>query len=394
MGDIEPTNMQEPLHAPTLADLQASVAHFRAALTSLGLFFAAANEADPLPLLANLSRDLLRADDLELTVPAVPNSATPTDAHVLTRAITIGGRRVGLLEAHRARPFNDDDAALATLASKVISVVLEHSALYSQFDQYRRQVEAQEATLNRLLEFNRRIISGDSDQQQLALLLATQVPAMVGGERASLLLTLPDQPDTPQLVLSNGTIASVERARQVRSSGLAGLVLRERRPLILDETETDHRWLALDMVEYEDRTRCAMAVPLLWHQHLLGALTVTTAESHRFGSSQLDLLELMACQVVLILRCAMLETRLNTVASTLGNLLHDLNDPLQAAQLSIQMLMPVPDDTVEVRVDSDDLAKIAAALERIGDVGRQLALVQRSLLMILETRPVDSANEL
>lgn len=382
MGTNKMTSQSKTLPAVRIAELQLSATRLRAVLSSLELFGEAAIERDPLPSLADLSRSLLHADAVSLTVPALPVQNVTPDAWLITRPIRISGRMIGRLDAQRATPFNADDQAIAVFLSHIISVVLEQSTLCNQNEQYRHQIEAQSGTLDQLLAFNQQIIGGTADYQQLALLLATQVPAMVGGERASLLLTPADQPDTPQLALSNGTFSSTERARTVRDSGLAGLVLREQRPIILDETETDRRWLSLDDREYEGRSRCAMAVPLLWHNQALGALTVTTTQSHRFGSSHLDLMELVACHVSLALHSTNLAARLQGLTDLLGDLVHNLNDPLQAAQLGIHMLLPLNPDVVEVQVDTDDLTKIAAAMERIALVGRQLAAAHRSLLAL------------
>jgi GAF domain-containing protein len=352
-------------------------------MAGLGLLFEAAREPDPLSILSELARGLLQADDVALAVPTPLSQADDSNASLLIRPITIGGRAIGRLTAQRTRPFDSDDQALASLIGQIVGAVIEQSTLHSQLEQYRQQAQAHDDTLAQLLDFNRQIVSGATDYQQLALMLATQVPAMVGGERASLLLMPLEQPDTPQLVLSTGAISTPERAKVVRDNGLAGMVLRERRPMILDETETDQRWLALAVREQDAPTRCAMAVPLPWHDRLLGALTVTTTQSHAFASSQLDLLELVACHVALALHNATLETKLTELTTALVDLIHNLNDPLQAAQLGFQMIVTTREDENTFHFDVDDLAKITAALERIGVVSRQLAVLHRGLLTLI-----------
>ncbi|MCG8350798.1 MAG: GAF domain-containing protein [Chloroflexales bacterium] len=389
MGTNQPDNTATITFTSYDTVVQPSKASLHDRMTSLGLLFEATREPDPLPTLSEIARDLLQSDDVALAVPAPLSHADNSNTSLLIRPITIGGRAVGQLTARRTAPFDSDDQALASLIGQIIGAVIEQSALHSQLEQYRQQAQAHDDTLAQLLDFNRHIVSGGADYQQLALMLATQVPAMVGGERASLLLTPLEQPDTPQLVLSNGMISSPERARVVRDNGLAGMVLRERRPMILDETETDQRWLALAVCDPDEPTRCAMAVPLPWHSHLLGALTVTTTQSHAFGSSQLDLLELVACHVALALHNATLETKFTELTTALADLIHNLNDPLQAAQLGLQMILATREDENTFHFDVDDLAKITATLERIGAVSRQLAVLHRGLLSI--TQHSDSA---
>lgn len=301
-----------------ISTLQHKAARLREALASCGAFFAAARHADPLPTLRDLAADWLRAEELDIVVPAGTSALSPDDPTRLHSPIVIGRRVVGRIDAHRGRPFEEDDRAMGLALGQIIGAVLEHSSLQSQLDQYSSQNQANADTLDQLLTFGRLVVSATADPQQLALQLATQVPHMVGGERASLLLTPPDDPDSPSLVLSNGMVLSRERARELRDSGLAGLVLRERAPMIIDETHTDRRWLGLGVRENGSPTRCAMAVPLIWGEHILGALTVTTTETHLFDTAQLNLLELVACHISLAIHAATMEDRVGRAATTLS----------------------------------------------------------------------------
>lgn len=301
-----------------ISALQHKAARMREALASCGAFFAAARHADPLPTLRDLAADWLRAEELEIVVPAGTAGLSSDDPARLSSPIVIGRRVVGRIEARRGRPFEEDDRAMGAALGQLIGAVLERSSLQSQLDQYVNQHQANADTLEQLLTFGRLVVSATADPQQLALQLATQVPQMVGGERASLLLTPPDAPDSPSLVLSNGTVLSPERARELRDSGLAGLVLRERAPMIIDETHTDRRWRGLTARENDSPTRCAMAVPLIWGEHTLGALTVTTTETHLFDTAQLNLLELVACHISLAIHAATMEDRVGRAAAALA----------------------------------------------------------------------------
>lgn len=370
-----------------VAALQRSAGRLRRALIDMARFFSAAPDADPLPRLHDLARELLHADELQITVPAGVSRAALDDDCVLQSPVIIAGRPMGRIDARRAQPFDNDDKALAQAAGHIIGLVLEQSSLFSQFAQYREQAQANADTLDQLLIFGRRIASGMVDQQQLAVHLATQVLDMVGGERASLLLTPIDQPERPVLVLNSGMVATTERAIQVRDNGFAGLVLRERKPLIVDETDTDQRWLALGFYEKDSPTRCAMAVPLVWGEQTLGALTVTTTRSRLFNTPQLNLLELIACHVTLALRSADLDARLAGMAALLSDINHRLNGALQVAQFSLQLLAPAHQTEEQVLVSVDDLAKIGMALERIGEVGRQLHAARLSIQGIVGPPP-------
>ncbi|NTW03364.1 MAG: GAF domain-containing protein [Oscillochloris sp.] len=303
------------------------------ALTGCGAFFAAGrHETDPLPTLRDLAADWLHAERLDIIVPAGPNALCDDTPGLLCGPIKIGRRTIGRIDAYRSRAFDEEDYALIAALGQIIGAVLEHSTQQSQIDQYYHQAQANADTLDRLLSFGRLVVSAAADPQHLALELVTQVPAMVTGERASLLLIAHDRPTIPTLVLSNGTIASTERAREVRDNGLAGLVFSSRAPMIIDETETDRRWLALKASENDAPTRCAMAVPLIWGERLLGALTVTTTQTHLFGTPQLNLLELVACHISLAIHAASLDACLLQLNDTISTAVHDLEIALAAAR--------------------------------------------------------------
>jgi GAF domain-containing protein len=183
----------------------------------------------------------------------------------------------------------------------------------------------------------------------------------------------------PMLILSNGTVSSPERAIAVRDNGLAGLVLRERRPLIIDETDTDRRWFSLSAHEYDAPTRCAMAVPLSWGDTVLGVLTVTTTQTHLFDTPQLNLLDLIASHVALALHSALIQVHIRSLSDALEDLAHNVNSALQAAQLNVQLMLSSNEAQGMLLVERDDLLKLGSTLDRIGEAGRRLHALQHEL---------------
>jgi GAF domain-containing protein len=301
-----------------LSNLQSRTARLREALVGYSDFIAAARDADPLPRLQDLACDWLHAEELEIRVPAGTGLLTYEDARTISGPVIIGRRVVGRIVAKRGRPFDEDDQALLSALGQIIGAALEYSSLQCQLEERAAVARAHADTLDQLLEFGREVVRGSPDPMALARRIVMEVPAMVGGERASLLLLPAEQADEPALALSNGQFTSTERAHEVIEHGLAGLVLRERAPIIIDETDTDRRWLSLRLTQSDQRTRCAMAVPLLWGERIVGALTVTTTQSRLFSGVQLNLLELVACHVSLAVHTANLEAQIAAVAASLG----------------------------------------------------------------------------
>lgn len=315
----------------------------REALAGCGAFLTAGRQADPLPVLQDLASDWLRAEAVEIIVPAGSSLLDPGEPERICGPVLIGRRVIGRIEARRSWPFDADDRALLQPLGQLIGAALEHTMLQGQIEQYAHAARTHEATLDQLLAFGRAVVQGASEPQALALEIAREVPAMVGGERASVLLLPPERPEQPLLALSNGYIASPERAREVAEHGLAGMVLRERAPLIIDETDTDRRWLGLKHGRGDAPTRCAMAVPLLWGSRALGALTVTTTHSRRFNPAQLNLLELVACHAALAMQAANLQQRLAATATHLEALACDLETALECARTGDQAALATLD---------------------------------------------------
>ncbi len=334
-------------------------------LENLGLFFEAVHEHDPLPLLCDLTAELLDTHDVEIAIPSGISVSHGSDAYLLGQAIAIKGQPIGRLVVRRATPFSSEERALAFMIAQLVGVVVEQNSLQGQIVQYHQQVQANTETLDQLLNLKRQIVSGHLNPQEVSMRLTTHVQVMVGGERASLLIVSNDNCDSPQLFLSDGTVATTERACEVRDHGLAGMVLRERRPLIIDETDTDQRWVSMSLDTYEAPSRCAMAVPLIWGDKILGVLTVTTTRSHLFGTLHLGLLELIGHNVALALRSVSLHTRMQRLSAMMAEISTTLTTMLHHA---------ASDGTLDYTHD------IAANLECLNSVTDQLQHVRQELL--------------
>ncbi len=317
--------------ATQVQSLQSRTARLREALSGCGALLAAARRSDPLPLLRDLVGDWLHAEAVEIEVPAGTGDLYSDDPLRICGPVTIGRRVIGRIEARRTWPFDEDDRALLSAIGQLIGAAFEHTTLEGLVEQYASQARANADTLDRLLAFGREVVNAAAEPITLARQIITQVPEMVGGERASVLL-LPHTLDEPVLVLSNGMISTPDRAREVLENGLAGMVLRDRAPLMIDETDTDRRWLELRLSQDDTRTRCAMAAPLLSGERALGALTVTTTQSRLFNPAQLNLLELVASHVAVAIHAANLEARMQPLAGRLETMAGELEAALQAAE--------------------------------------------------------------
>jgi transcriptional regulator with GAF, ATPase, and Fis domain len=347
-----------PGREPTIELLQGKLNRYQRFLAAFSSLLAVAGQSDPIPGLKDIAAQLLQADEVDIVVPAGLAYAPQGVAHYLERPVPIGGRPLGSLRAWRSYAFDEDDLAMATCIGQIAGDVFERAALQSRVDEQQYAAQAYAATCDQLLAFGQYLNSSASTPLQAAIELAIRVPEMVGADRASLLLLGLDGKDEPLLILSNGNLASTTRAMMVRDQGLAGLVLREKRSLIIDQTDTDQRWLALNAQDSGSPTRCAMAVPLNWAGNPLGVLTVTTTRSNVFGTSHLGLLELAGSYVALALRHAEMHNAWRNYSRHVATLQAQIDTALDQARLHMQ---------------AGDFAQLAATLDQIREANARFS---------------------
>ena len=95
---------------------------------------------------------------------------------------------------------------------------------------------------------------------------------------------------------------------RVLDKGLAGWVREHRRVGLIEDTQTDDRWLDLPDQPYS--VRSALAVPILRDEKLLGLLTLLHAQMGHFKQETAELMEMTAGQIAIALENARLYAKL------------------------------------------------------------------------------------
>lgn len=81
-----------------------------------------------------------------------------------------------------------------------------------------------------------------------------------------------------------------DRLNETVHHGLAGWVLENRRPALVENTKEDPRWLPKGWEATLDLSRSAICVPLLTQDRVIGVLTLTRMQTNRFTMEDLSLL--------------------------------------------------------------------------------------------------------
>ena len=139
-----------------------------------------------------------------------------------------------------------------------------------------------------------------------------------GAELGSLIL-LDSDGAVADSILSRGDISpehSSELIRSVLENGLAGWVMRHRKIGLVSDTAKDDRWLNFDDQPYTARS--ALALPIISDEMLLGVLTLIHSRPDYFTDKIVELINITANQVALVLENVYFFNRLNDSLQSLG----------------------------------------------------------------------------
>ncbi len=168
---------------------------------------------------------------------------------------------------------------------------------------------------------------------QRVLFEATQ---NIGGQRGSIVV-LDDNGKPIDSTIVYGKTFHQDTTQQLRDTverGLAGWVVRNRKPALIPDTSQDDRWLRRpdDAV---DRTgaKSALCVPLLAREKLVGVLTLVHPKANAFGREHLELMQAIADQAGI----AVLNARLYTESQRQARVMTALAEGAAAINTSLRL---------------------------------------------------------
>ena len=141
---------------------------------------------------------------------------------------------------------------------------------------------------------------------------------LTGAEKGSLFL-LDRDGVVIESILTRADATPEQRSQligRVLDKGLAGWVRRHRQVGLIEDTQTDDRWLDLPDQPYS--VRSALAVPILRDEKLLGLLTLLHASTGHFSQEIADLMEMTAVQIAIALENARLYAKLENYSQALN----------------------------------------------------------------------------
>jgi adenylate cyclase len=160
-----------------------------------------------------------------------------------------------------------------------------------------RSLRAEQRKTELLLHLIREL-GATLDLDQLLTHFLDRLADSIGAVRASIILT---QDDLPHLYSStrNSAMTPLE---DILRDGIAGWVLRERKPAIIEDTRDDRRWMAA--MTHQRMVRSVAAVPIIREGQVLGVITLVHHTPGYFTAEHLDLLDSVAAQSAIALENA------------------------------------------------------------------------------------------
>jgi PAS domain S-box-containing protein len=158
----------------------------------------------------------------------------------------------------------------------------------------------------------------------------------VGGERASIVV-LDDNSKPLDATIVYGQEFHEHTTQQLRETverGLAGWVVRNRKPALLPDTSRDERWLRRPD-DSLDKTgaKSAICVPLLARERLVGVLTLVHSIPNAFNEEHLELMQAIADQAGV----AVLNARLYTESQRQARVMTALAEGAAAINTSLRL---------------------------------------------------------
>jgi two-component system, NtrC family, sensor histidine kinase KinB len=160
------------------------------------------------------------------------------------------------------------------------------------------------------------------------LILSTE---NIGAERASLVVLDESGKPSDAAIIYDGKLSphTVEQMQDVVAYGLAGWVVKNKKPALLANTHKDDRWLVRpDEVGKKDPAKSALCVPLMARDQLVGVLTIVHPKVDFFSDQQFKLQQAIADLAGIAIRNAQLYEDVQAAHHRYRDLFNDSIDPI------------------------------------------------------------------
>ena len=264
-----------------------------------------------------------------------------------------------------------------------------------------RESTRERASLELLYNISRELAAHLHLDDLLAKILQLTIDT-TGGQSGSILVLDDHGKITEGAFAFEGKIHD-RRASQLADTfdqGLAGWVVRNQEPVLVENTLLDDRWLKRDQELAKGTGKSAILVPLTERQRVVGVLTIVHPDEGYFHGEDLDLLNAIADQAGIAIENAQLfstEQSRRKFSATLQEISRIINsslDPSQVFPLILDQLSRVIEfDSASIFVHGDEMLRLVAAHgidEKAVNIGHTIPTDGNSLIgqVLMRRRPL------
>lgn len=196
-----------------------------------------------------------------------------------------------------------------------------------------RSLRAEQRKTELLLHLTREL-GTTLELDRLLIQFLNRLADAVGAVRASILALTGDR---PRLFSSTNNRPTIP-LQDILGQGVAGWVIRERKPLIIDDTREDTRWIAMNA--QQRAVRSVAAVPLVREGRVLAAITLVHHTPGYFNHDHLELLNAVAAQSAIALENAELFHLTRTQRDLLERRAEELQRINQVSRYLTELMSP------------------------------------------------------
>jgi PAS domain S-box-containing protein len=223
-----------------------------------------------------------------LEVLGLPNAQAILLAPVLAQGLMVG--LIALINCRTAEAFGSRARRMANLLAAQAAVAIVNAQLFEQARREREQFRSlYEASLD---------VAASLDLADVLRATLRRAVENTGARNGGIFIVDEEENLVRHLTMRHdyqGDSLCHSLLTKVYPQGLAGWVVRQRKPALVEDTDRDPRWVPLEVPEFPS-LRSAAVVPLIHQNQVLGGLSLVDSKPGHFRPEHLELLTGLATQ--------------------------------------------------------------------------------------------------
>lgn len=253
----------------------------------------------------------------------------------LSVSLTTKGEAVGViaLEKSEAHFYSEDHVRILRSFANQAAVAIQNARLFNQAQKFREELERRVEQRTEQLEKERwraesllkimQELSASLDLDHVLNRTLQAINEITDAEQSTLLLIRPDERTfyhRASLGYTNSPPVGGHPTDLAIDEGLAGWVVKQREPVLIDDLRQDVHWVEVEGHETEHRS--ALALPLMVGAEVLGVLLIFHREVGHFTTGQMKLAQAASNQIAGSINKSELFNLIREQAERLGVMLH------------------------------------------------------------------------